>query len=191
MKKVYIIVIFILVTGIIVFNIFRINSFSLAIKKAGFNPYDVIPLESDFDANGNEIKIIKTSSNKQEMALVYMVKNKMGFWSVGYWSPHQHPNGESQETQPVCISWMKPAGIKWYGTDENITSAFEWHLLYYGNNAIKLIEFPPGQIPENVAVDIQQAHNEYIIHLIHFGAPDVLNNINMRSILLEAKCIKE
>ncbi|SFQ47435.1 hypothetical protein [Caldicoprobacter faecalis] len=191
MKKVYIIVIFILVTGIIVFNIFRINSFSLAIKKAGFNPHDIIPLESDFDANGNEIKIIKTSSNRQEIVLVYMVKNKMGFWSVGYWSPYQYPDEESQETQPVCIGWMKPAGVKWYYINGNKTFETEWHLLYYGNNAIKLIEFLPDQIPDNVAVNIQQAGNEYSIHLIHFGAPDVLNNINMRSILLEAKCIKE
>ena len=191
MKKACIIVISILVIGIIVFNIFRMNSLSLALRKAGFNPYDVKHLESDFDANGDEIKIIKTSSNKQEIVLVYMVKNKMGFWSVGYWAPNQHPDGEPQETQPVCISWMKPAGIKWYNIDGNTISEIEWHLLYYGNNAIKLIEFLPGQIPDNVAVNIQQAGNEYSIHLIHFGDPDVFNNIDMHSLLLEAKCIKE
>lgn len=68
---------------------------------------------------------------------------------------------------------------------------FEWHMLYYGNNAIKLIEFLPGQIPENVAIDIRQAGNIYSIHLINFGDPYVLPNIDIYSLLLEAGCIKE
>lgn len=190
-EKTCIVIISILTIVIIVCSILRMNSFSLALRRAGLNPYDVIPLESDFDANGDEIKIIKSSSDKQEIVLVYMVKNKMGFWSVGYQSPNPHPEGELDEIQPVYIGWMGPAGTKWYNIGGDTPFEMEYHLLYYGNNAIKLIEFLSGQIPNNVAVNIQQAGNEYSIHLIHFDVPDVFNNINMPSLLLEAKCIKE
>lgn len=192
MKKTCIVVISIIAIVIIAFGIFRTNSFSFAIRRAGLNPYDVIPLESSIDANGNEFRIIKTSSDKQEIVLAYMEKNRMGFWSVAYYSPPPHPSEEtSWDTKLVSIGWMKPAGIKRYDAAEDPIFETEWHQLYYGNNAIKLIEFLPGQIPDNVAVNIRQAGNEYSIHLIHFGNPDILNNIDMHSLLLEAKCIKE
>lgn len=73
-------------------------------RKSGFNPHDIEVLESDFHANGDEIKIIKTSSNKQEIVLVYMVKNKIGFWSVGYWSPYLYTDEEPEEKQLVSIA---------------------------------------------------------------------------------------
>lgn len=62
-------------------------------------------------------------------------------------------------------------------------------MIYSGNNALKLIEFTPGQIPDNVTVNIQQAGESYWIHLITFAEPDVLNSIDMKSILQDNQCI--
>lgn len=65
----------------------------------------------------------------------------------------------------------------------------EWHNAYYGTNATKLIEFLPGQIPENVAVNIHQAGQQFWIHLVTYGEPEVLSKINIEKLLKENKSI--
>ena len=83
-----------------------------------------------------------------------------------------------------------PAGIKRFSPSANPLFEFEVHAYYYGKNAKRLIEFEPGQLPEQVAVNIQQAGNEYSIHLVYFGNPQDYNSINLHEILKEADLIE-
>ncbi|MDK2903106.1 MAG: hypothetical protein PWQ93_1025, partial [Clostridiales bacterium] len=73
--------------------------------------------------------------------------------------------------------------------DDPIFVEDEWHYAYYGTNAIKLIEFLPGQIPCNVVMNIRQAGEKFCIHLITFADPAVISNINIEALLKENKCI--
>ncbi|MCX7884855.1 MAG: hypothetical protein N2448_07495 [Caloramator sp.] len=84
---------------------------------------------------------------------------------------------------------MRNAGAKRFTHTENAIFENEWYYAYYGTNAAKLIELLPGQIPDNVTVNIRQAGQKFWIHLISFSEPDVISNINIEALLKKNKCI--
>lgn len=183
MKKIHIVILAILILVFVYITITK-ESFSIALWRAGFSSSNIQTLARSFDDNGNEIKVIKTSSKKHDIVLVYLVKNKFGFWKVGYFTT-------SSSNKLAVIGWMKWSAIRRFKLDEDPLFEAENHRIYYGNNAIKRIEFLPGQIPENVAVSIWQAGKEYYIHLVCFetGKDSPLNSIDIYSLLLKNKCI--
>ena len=67
----------------------------------------------------------------------------------------------------------------------------EWHMAYYGDNAIDLIQFHPGQLPHNVTVNIQQAGKIFWVHVITYDDAKTFNSIDIPSLLLENKCIPQ
>lgn len=85
---------------------------------------------------------------------------------------------------------MKQAGFRYLNQEDELISATEWHKIYYGENAIKLIEIPYEKLPSGVALNIQQSGSSYLIHTISYEDPEVLNKIDMYSILQELECIK-
>jgi len=183
MKKIHLVILAILILVFVFITITK-GSFSITLWRAGFSSANIQTLARSFDDNGNEIKIIKTNSKKNDIVLVYLVKNKFGFWKVGYFTP-------SSSNKLAVIGWMRWSAVRRFKADEDPLFEAEYHKIYYGNNAIKRIEFLPGQIPENVAVSIWQAGKEYYIHLICFGTGDAspLNSINIHSLLLKNKCL--
>jgi len=78
---------------------------------------------------------------------------------------------------------MKNAGIRRWEAHDNPSFSSEWHKLYYGDNAIKLISITPEQLPPGVAFNIQQTGSDFSIHFILFEKPDVLEQINVYSLL--------
>ncbi len=159
-----------------------INNYRLIIAINGLNSRDI--LYSGIDDIGSEYRVIETASNSNNVALAYLSKNKLGIWSLSSSAFYDKSTG-----QLACIGWMKQAGIKRFSSADDPILEIEWHRIYYGENAIKTISFLPGQIPDNIAVNVQQAGNRYSIHLISYESPDKLNSIDMKEILKKAGCI--
>lgn len=78
---------------------------------------------------------------------------------------------------------MKNAGIRRYEADDDPSFSNEWHKLYYGDNAIKLVSIMPEQLPPGVALNIQQTGSDFSIHFISFEKPDVLEQIDVYYLL--------
>jgi len=169
---------------IIIFFLIHTSGFSLALIRAGFNTNDVEVIEHSYDSAVGEFKVIKTSSKEHKIILACMSRNSFGFWKV-------ITTSEVTSVRPdiVEIAWVRGAGAKRFTHTENAIFENEWHYAYYGTNATKLIEFLPGQIPENVAVNIRQAGQQFWIHLVSYGEPDVLSRIKMEYLLEESKSI--
>jgi|GEM_PF-635573 len=184
MKKSQIILLFVLIFLVIGFFVLQTYSLSLGLVRAGLNPGDVETIEHSYDSVMKEFKVIKTSSKEHEIVLALVNKDSMGFWKVKNTS-------EATSARPnlVEIAWMRDAGARRFTHTENAIFENEWHYAYYGTNAAKLIEFLPGQIPDNVAVNIRQAGQKFWIHLISFSEPEVISNINIEALLKENKCI--
>ena len=141
------------------------NSFNLALQWEGLTTQRVRVIEDiDIDSKDRVFQVVQTTTKAGDMALVRLVKSSFGFWMVDQVNT-------TEQTEPydwVSIAWVLGAGIKRYTAGGDDHSELEWHMIYYGTNAIKEIKFNPSQIPENVAINIQQVGNEYWIHLISF-----------------------
>lgn len=174
----------VLLLGVIAFFIFKINSFSFSLMRSGYNQNNVQTIEHSFDSNKEEFKVIKTNSKNKEIVLAIITKNSMGIWNVT-------KTTESTSVNPniASIAWINGGGAKRFLFTSDPTFEHEWHYVYYGTNAVKFIEFLPGQIPENVTVNIQQAGVQFWIHIISFAEPEVLNSISVENLLKENKCI--
>jgi len=182
MKKSHIV--WVLIFIVIVFLVLRACSFSLGLIISGLDPGDVEVIEHSYDRVMKEFKVIKTSSKEHEIVLALITRNSIGFWKV-------RNTSEATAVRPylVEIAWMRHAGAKRFTHMENAKFEFEWHYAYYGTNATKLIEFLPGQIPENVAVNIRQAGEKFWIHVITYSEPEVISKLNIEALLKESKCI--
>jgi len=178
----YLLLILAFVIGIL--SYLYLNNFNMALMSAGYSDYDVNVLERGVDDNGHEFKIVKLS-HYTTAVLAKMEKNKYGFWKVSYTGQKS-----SIENKFITIGWMKQAGFKYFNENDELITAIEWHIIYYGENAIKLIEIPYEKLPSGVAVNVQQSGKSYLIHTISYEDPEILNKIDMYSILQELECIK-
>jgi hypothetical protein len=154
--------------------------------RKGFDPRDVRTIERSFDSNQQEFRVIKTSSKDREIVLAILTRDGLGFWTV------TSVSGEAQADPHLeSIGWIRGGGVRRFSHSEDPDFSHEWNLVYYGNNAIQHILFRPGQLPENVAVNIQQAGEEYLIHIISFADPEVLNSIDIPALLEENHSIAQ
>ena len=182
MKKVYVIFPVLLAIILICFFIYQANSFSFALIKAGFRSGDSDIIYHGFDNNNDEYKIVKTSTDKEKVILLIMTKNNMDIWSVSKIRKNDH-NGV------VSIGWFGDGGAKWYEYTDNPIFFTETHVVYYGTNATKLIEFLPDQIPENVTLSVRQAGKIFCIHVLTRDRPERLEKIDVVELLIKNKCI--
>ncbi|WP_139906133.1 hypothetical protein [Clostridium thermarum] len=164
--------------------IIRANSFSIALRMAGLNSNYVRIIEHDFGTNDEEFKVIETSSKDSKITLSIVTKNRLGFWKVSSFR-----GDDTVDPHFTSIAWIKGGGSKRFSSTEDSVFENEWHYAYCGDNAIKEIKFLPGQIPENVTVNIQQGGSKFWIHVISFADPGVLNRFDVKAILEENKCI--
>lgn len=68
-------------------------------KSAGYAPNDIAVLELGFNDNGKEFRIIKTRKG-DNLALVYMENNNMGFGTVSY------TGGNTPPRDMPCFYWL-------------------------------------------------------------------------------------
>lgn len=179
----FLIILIVLITSSIIMFIHK-NSFYNVLKKAGYANYEANILESGFNDNGNEFNIV-ILNRFSTVALVYMEKDKRGKWEVSY------TGGKSSiDNKFLTIGWMNEAGFKYYKQSDEPIFETEWHVIYYGENAIRSIEIPLSELPPGVAVNVQQSGNTYLIHTVSYIDPEILNQIDMKMILEETNCVE-
>ena len=169
---------------IICVYIARSLTFTLNLKLSGFSTASYKELEHSYDRVLDEFKVIQTETKSGQPAIVLLAKNKFGFWNVSNSNVAIDSNSDF-----IQLAFMRSTSIKRYDATENGIIEHEWNYLYCGTNAIKLIEFKPGQIPDNVTVNISQADNKYQIHLITYTGSDILGELDLEKILKENNCI--
>ncbi len=180
MRKVLFVLTSLILLGVITFIIIAANSFSMALRRGGFDSEFIITHEACFDDNGNEFRIIETTGKDGKEALVHLFRNKVGIWSI------RGTSGANNE-----YFWVRTAGFKGYRVGE-FKYEMECNFLYIGSNAINPIEFLPGQLPKNVAVNIRQNGSNYSIHLIFFDSSKSSSpsySFDFQELLREAGCI--
>lgn len=182
MNKKRIIIIVAVAVCLIVFFVLQANSLSFSMRAAGLETDDVKLVEAlDIDLD-QEFKVLQTEKETGELVLVRMVKNKLGFWEV---ADLNSANSSERNNNYVSIAWVKDAGIKRFTHTETPVFEYEWHYVYCGYNAKEKIEFLPEQIPNNVTVNIQQAGEYYLIHVVTFADPDTNSSFPVWDILKE------
>lgn len=183
-------VILLLISFLACFSLFAVlycNNCAIALQFAGFDFEDVHEIEElDYNTNGTMIKVIQTCSvDDGSLAIVHMVKNSFGIWSV-----YQYNYANSESPNTVQYHWASCAGgVKRFSVADNPSFEQEMHYVVCGNNATKLISFNPDQIPPNITINIQQAGSMYWIHAISFVETDIETIIDLESLLKENGCI--
>ncbi|WP_028562449.1 hypothetical protein [Paenibacillus pinihumi] len=181
-KKIWISIGILFLTAILVFLILRANSLNLALKSGGYS-VSYTTFERGFNANDRAYTVIGTTKN-EEIKLIYLEKNSLGFWKMWYDSPSIHSKFAS-------TNWTNIAGFRKFDFQDNPQFTFEFHWLYYGINAVKRIELPLEKLPPGTAVNIQQSGDTYSIHLLSYEQPEKWKNIDIYQLLLESGSIEE
>jgi len=160
-----------------------VNSFSLMLYGAGLNRDGVIyVLEQKEINNGLEVKMLQTTTKDGELALVWAQKNKLGIWQI------ENMESTTEEIRFLDMSWMEPSVMRRYSEKEIGIRERGWHFVFCGDDAIKLVELYPEQLPENAAVNIQQAGEFYLIHVVVYDDDGFL--IEVRAALEENGCVE-
>ena len=165
----------ILVAAYVFFRFFY--SLPYALAEAGLSADDILVLERGFNANDREYSVVKTSKDGY-LALAYLEKNPFGLWTVT-----NTTGGTPNEAHLVSIGWINNAGIRRFKVNEAPSFTHEWHILYYGDQAIQRIAIDANKLPPGIAVKIQQAESDFSIHLITYEAPEVLNQVDIPALL--------
>lgn len=162
---------------------FRQFSFSIALLRAGLDHQAISFVEQiDVDANGKRFSVLQTTTHTGTLALVRMTENAFGFWSVSDVEIAENDVGYTS------IAWVKGAGVRRYEFQENPVFEQEWHIALCGNDAQKAIALQPEHIPENCTVNVQQAGEAYMIHLITFSQNGI--ELELRKILEQNAFVK-
>lgn len=178
-KIVLCICIFIFAALISVFFILQHNSETITLNQAGVDTKSTIrDVETiDFD-NGHEFKVIQCSMEDGKLAIVHLRKNDWGFWEV-------HSIEKENELNYAEYIWVKDTGYQLYSPTDTPIFGNEYHYVYCGNNALKLIKIAPEQLPDNVTLNVQQLGEFYLIHMFTYEKPQNIAGFNVIKYLQE------
>lgn len=112
--------------------------------------------------DGNAVRILQCETEDDNIVIVRMVKNEVFFWQITDMSKAEK-NGYAQ------ISWDKDAGTQRFSATDIPKFYREYHCVYSGANAVRRIEIPVDAVPKNMTVNIEQANNVYVIHVLYFA----------------------
>jgi len=161
LKKIFWITISLLAVACVAFFIVRANSLALTLKLDGYSTSYAL-YERSFNANDREYRVIGTEKDG-ELTLLYLERSALGLWSIWYEGQSIGQSGWSR------IDWTNTAGFRRFDSNAKPQFDFEYHQLYVGTNATRLIELEPTQLPPGISVRIQQSGKDFSIHLITFG----------------------
>ncbi len=169
------------------FFLLRGFSFQLALGLKGYDTETAVFFHG-FDSQRREYQVIQTENREGSPAILQMKKGALGFWRVVH-----SREGASPQDKMLLSFWFGDTKLR-SGPNlipgQPVVSESEAHYAYYGENAVGLIEFRPGQLPEHTAVSIQQAGERYWIHLILFTEDVSSADMDLFGILLENGCIE-
>lgn len=184
MQKKYVFAVACLIIAFSVFCVWKHFSLQISLKTSNFSTDEISYIEKmDIDSNGKAFAILRTKTKQGFIALVHIVKNDLGFWRV------ERSEVATEQQSYISIAWVKGVGARRFSYLDNAIIEKEWHFVGCGNDAIKAIAFLPEQFPENTAINIRQAGNEYTIHQITVSSEAA--ECNIRETLEQSGCVKE
>lgn len=150
------------------FVILRANSYSLALRVAGFSKSASQEIYHGFSAeNHREIRILATDAPDGQMpAVMCLTKNALGIWSVSHFDA-------AAETHPhwADITWVTDGGTVFQDGRVEKTGII-CHYALCGDNARERICFEDGQLPDNAMVDFfQSVDGRYWVHVTYCLLP--------------------
>ena len=172
-RKASIIAGIVLVLLLVLWWIFASVSDSIAILLAGgrTNSSCVQTITHAWDDVNGEYKVIRTETNDEggRPMLLHLKKNALGFWAA-----------ERVKAAAPDDLW---AGIGWFeDADGYVGVSDAVHIVYAGNNAVKKIEFDESELPRGVAVNVSQADNSYVVHLVSYDTT-LISNVSVENLL--------
>lgn len=174
--------ILILVVGLFIYH----NNYSIALRSAGLSQKTISYLDTGFDDNGNEYRVVFSHLSENVIKIAHLTRDNLGIWHVT--NTVSSSDGEAQYPY-VVMGWMHFSGMRWYGVDGEIDMPLEIHNVYAGTNAKKYIEIPLELLPPNVSVDVSQTGSIYVIHFVSYGDGEALNQIDILELLDKTDCI--
>lgn len=116
------------------------------------------PQYSEDTGESTSGQLIWSRDKDDKAVLALLRKNFLGFWYVTSLVTADSVNGYN----PDCFFWTD-AGWNAYGTDsDHYVNA---HVVFVGDNAVKYIDFPQEELPENARALVRQKHNHYMIYV--------------------------
>ena len=147
---------------IAVFFVLRAFSFDIAIAASGLRLRSVKVVQEPITDDTGEVFQVVFSQTKEDhsVALAYLTKNWLGFWSVDY----VDVAAPDKNYGAAAIVWGDFIAANQFG-EPHISHVL--HAVYAGNNAIGLLDqLPQEEIPGNVAVITTQNSSRYYMHVI-------------------------
>lgn len=156
------------------------NSDDLALKKAGMDTLaTTVVVAQGIDANGQEYQVVAQCEPNSDNRIAHLIKNGLGLWELSYITERM-PGGLH------AYSWTLPRDWRRFGeSDMDLAFTWEYHSVFTGNDARKIIELPLEKLPPNVTVHIQQMHTAYVLHFISYGEKSALNGLDWYALLQE------
>lgn len=141
------------------------NGFELALKMAGISNEDpyVYDLVSQ-DMDGRYCKVIQSTMTDTGTPVLAIVSQRdNGSWEVTHIS-------EASGSR-ACTGWLGGWQTRFYKTYPTVMHSSDCpkYFIYYGNDARRLIELKDSDIPNNVAVSVEQQDGEYWIYVVCFS----------------------
>lgn len=165
---------------LVAFIVLQQSSFQLALSFAGLSSKQIQYVEK-LDEDQTIFKVFQTTTKEGELALVRTEKNDLGFWQV------VDIETPTEEDPFINMAWIGSATMRRYDEAAIGIREREYHFAYCGNDAIKTVELHEHQLPKNAAVNIQQAGEFYLIHIIAFASEEFA--LSIRSALEENGCV--
>ena len=162
------------------------NSFKIALGKAGVGEQYIQYIDTGFDNNGNEYRVVFQFMSDNTVKIVHLTKADFGVWHVT-----DEAHGPVSDAAYVMMGWMRTASMRRHEVNDPVVFDWEVHNVYGGNNAIKQIEIPLELLPPNVTVNVFQAGSQYVIHFVSYGGSEPLQQINILDLLNETRSIAQ
>jgi hypothetical protein len=147
-------------------------NYHMSLLISGYIGQEISIVSIGIDDNNHEFRVVVKKSQGQYEKTGYFSKNEYGIWQKQY---------ESSEAYKgvFAFSWTRISGIRGYG---NMTVQTEWenHIVYCGNNAVRLLPSLNQYLPDNVIVSVNQSQNSYMIHLTFY---DHIESIDIYEVL--------
>lgn len=170
---------------LVLIGVYR-NSFKIALGKAGVGEQYIQYIDTGFDNNGNEYRVVFQYMPDNTVKIVHLTKNDFGVWHI-----QDETHGPVSDAAYVMMGWMRTASIRRHEVNDPVVFDWEVHKVYGGNNARKQIEIPLELLPPNVTVNVFQAGSQYVIHFVSYGGSEPLQQINILDLLNETRSIAQ
>ena len=108
------------------------NSFKIALGNAGVGEQYIQYIDTGFDNNGNEYRVVFQYMSDNTVKIVHLTKDDFGVWHVT-----DEAHGPVSDAAYVMMGWMRTASMRRHEVNDPVVFDWEVHNVYGGNNAIK------------------------------------------------------